>query len=365
MKIISGKIHMPQKVVIYGPEGIGKSTFAAAFPDPLFIDTEGSTNRLDVKRMERPESWAMLVQQVDYVLKNPDCCKTLVIDSADWAEKLAINFICQKFKLDGIESMGWGKGYTYLEEEFGRLLNRLQDVIDVGVNVVLTAHSQIKKFERPDELGAYDRWELKLQKKTSPLLKEWADMVLFANYKIIVTNVDNQGAIKGKNKAQGGRRMLYTAHTPAWDAKNREGLEMELPLDFASIAHIFEDRKEVGKETEIKEPYTRAEQKEENKVKENIEETKEETKEEIEVTEVTEEKIEIPLVAHKELNQLLMANDVYPHEVERVVFQKGYYPEGAKIDVYDERFIDGVLVGAWEQVFNAIKENRKNEEENK
>ena len=87
--------------------------------------------------------------------------------------------------------------------------------------MVLTAHAQIKKFEQPDELGAYDRWELKLEKKTAPLTKEWADMVLFANYKTMVVNVDNQGAAKGKNKAQGGQRVMFTTHHPAWDAKNR------------------------------------------------------------------------------------------------------------------------------------------------
>ena len=75
--------------------------------------------------------------------------------------------------------------------EFGRFLNALQDLVDKGVHVVLTAHSQVRKFERPDEMGAYDRWELKLQKKTALLLKEWADIVLFANYKVIVSNVDN------------------------------------------------------------------------------------------------------------------------------------------------------------------------------
>lgn len=43
-QITRGLIVKPQKVVVYGPEGIGKTTFAADFPDPLFIDTEGSTN---------------------------------------------------------------------------------------------------------------------------------------------------------------------------------------------------------------------------------------------------------------------------------------------------------------------------------
>ena len=64
----------------------------------------------------------------------------------------------------------------------------------------------MRKFEQPDELGAYDRWELKLGKKTSsqisPLVKEWADMVLFANYKTYAVAVDKDG-------------KKFKAHVPA------------------------------------------------------------------------------------------------------------------------------------------------------
>ena len=79
--------------------------------------------------------------------------------------------------------------------------------------MVLTAHAQIRKFEQPDELGAYDRWELKLGKKTSsqtsPLIKEWADMLLFANYKTFSVAVDDKGK---KRKAQGGEQgYVYLA----------------------------------------------------------------------------------------------------------------------------------------------------------
>lgn len=239
MNITRGKIESAQKVVIYGPEGIGKSTFASQFPDPLFIDTEGSTKQLDVARMDPPSSWTMLMAQVDYVIANPNVCKTLIIDTADWAEKLAIEFIANKHRVNSIGDIAYGNGYTYLEEEFGRFLNKLTELVRRGIHAVLTAHSKITKFERPDEMGAYDRWELKLQKKTSPLLKEWADMVLFANYKTQVVNVDNQGAVKGKNKAQGARRMMYTNHTPSWDAKNRHGLPEEIDFAYSSIAHIF------------------------------------------------------------------------------------------------------------------------------
>lgn len=210
MQIIKGKIPSAKKITIYGPEGIGKSTFAAQFPDPVFIDTEGSTKEMDVARFKKPTSWTMLLEQINYVKNNPDICRTLVIDTIDWAEAMCVEHICAKHHKDGLESFGYGMGYVYVKEEFGRFLNSLEEVVNAGVNVVLTAHAQIRKFEQPDEMGAYDRWELKLGKKTSsqtaPLVKEWSDALLFANYKTYSVAADDKGK---KHKAQGGTREKH------------------------------------------------------------------------------------------------------------------------------------------------------------
>lgn len=235
LNITRGKLSGSRKYVFYGVEGIGKSTFASKFPDPVFIDTEDSTKELDVARFEKPTSWTMLLEQVKHVIANPGCCKTLVIDTADWAEQLEIAELCTARGWKGLEDAGYGKGYQYSAEEFGKLLNLLSEVTYKGVDVVMTAHAWLRKVELPDEIGSYDHWEMKTSKKVAPLIREWADAVFFANYKTIVVNVDGQGAQKGKNKAQGGKRMLYTAHTPFWDAKNRLGLPEELPLDFDAI----------------------------------------------------------------------------------------------------------------------------------
>ena len=239
MQIIRGIIQSAQKIVIYGPEGIGKSTLASKFPAPLFLDTEGGTKHLDVARLKTPTSWTMLLQQIDYFKADPMQFQTLVIDTADWAERLCVEHICGKGKVEGIEDFGYGKGYVYLAEEFGRLLDKLTEIVERGVHVVVTAHAMMRKFEQPHEVGAYDRWELKLQRKTAPLLKEWADMLLFANYLTYVVNVDNQGAAKGKNKAQGGKRVLYTTHNPCWDAKNRTNMPEMMDMDYKNIARFI------------------------------------------------------------------------------------------------------------------------------
>lgn len=236
MQITRGVIPSATKTLIYGSEGIGKSTLASQFPNPLFIDTEGSTKQMDVARLPVPETWQDILDEVKYVYQNPDCCDALVIDTADWAEMKCVKKL---FGDAGIESPGYGKGYVMLAEEFQKLLSELDKVIAVGIHIVLTAHAQMRKFEQPDEMGAYDRWELKLQKKTAPLVKEWADMILFCNYKTIVVNVDGQGAAKGRNKVRGGERVMYTTHHNCWDAKNRYGLESPLPMKFESISSVI------------------------------------------------------------------------------------------------------------------------------
>ena len=232
--IQTGKIETAKKVVIYGPEGIGKSTLASKFPRPVFIDCEGSTKELDVARYPAPFTWNEILAYINDAVINKTC-DTLVIDTADWAEQFCIKHTCEKLNIKNIEDMGYGKGYTYLTQNFTELLAACDNLIASGINVVFTAHAQMRKFEQPDEMGAYDRWEMKLSKRTAPLLKEWADMVLFCNYK---TTVITDSKTNSK-KATGGSRVMFTTHHPCWDAKNRYGLPEVMDMDFAGIAHLF------------------------------------------------------------------------------------------------------------------------------
>jgi GTPase SAR1 family protein len=234
LNITRGIVARPQKVVIYGPEGIGKTTLASQTPDPLFIDTEGGSAHLDVRRIEGLKDWEELLSTVKEVAVTKDICKTLVLDTADWAEQLAIAHILDKYKQPSIEAFGYGKGYTYIGEEFTRLLDALDMVIAGGMNVVVTAHAKMRKFEQPDEMGAYDRWEMKLTRQSAPLLKEWCDLLLFCNYETFVVSTENKTA-----KAQGGKRVMYTSHHPCWDAKNRHGLPDKLDLDYRYLKPIF------------------------------------------------------------------------------------------------------------------------------
>lgn len=235
MKIIQGKLTRPQRVCIYGVESVGKTTFASSFPNPLFLDVEGGTAHLDVPRAEI-STWAELTKAVDEC-KGLDF-QTIVIDSIDWAEKLCVETLLAEGKKTSIEDYGYGKGYVMLAERITRFLALLDALIDAGKNVVLIGHSQVKRVEPPDLMTAYDRYELKLSRQVSPLIKEWADELWFFQFRTKVVESEN-----GKARGVGGKiRIILTTHAAAYDAKTRSGLAEELPMEWESVAGLFQKR---------------------------------------------------------------------------------------------------------------------------
>lgn len=324
LNITTGRVARPQKLVFYGVEGIGKTSLAAQTPDPLFIDTEGGTAHLDVRRLQKPASWEELIALVKEVAATPDVCRTLVLDTADWAEQMCIDHICAKYKQPGIESFGYGKGYTYLAEEFSRLLTTCDEVILSGKNVVITAHAKMRKQELPDEQGAFDRWELKLSKQTAPLLKEWPDALLFLNFKTLVVATDSN-----THKAQGGKRVMFTSHHPCWDAKNRHGLPEEMELSYASIAPIFGDTNAAPQ-----------------------------TVSPLQIQPSVPAQQPLPTVLPETLAILTEWMDkagIKAEEIQKLVAQKGHFPPETTIDQYPEKFVRGWLMHNWAQVVTTIE----------
>lgn len=231
------------RCVIYGPEGIGKSTLASNFPDAVFIDFEHGTDSMDVARFNTPKGYDLLIDLLNSISQE-DCCKTVVLDTADRLEQMIIEHVCNKHQIRSIEDAGYGKGYTYIAETWLKVMEACDKIIDSGKNVVIVAHAQMRKFEQPDEMGAYDRWELKLSRKSAPLLKEWADMLLFCNYK---TNVVTDEKTKSK-KAIGGKRVMYANHSPVYDAKNRFGLPDQMEMDFDCLSSVFKSPEQIREE---------------------------------------------------------------------------------------------------------------------
>lgn len=234
IKIERGRRHTPARAVIYGTEGIGKSTLAAAFPSPVILDTEEGTHHLDVARAA-VGSWDELRTAVAEIGQTRGEFRTVVIDSADWAERLLIDHVCAEHRKKSIEDFGFGKGFTHVAEGFGRLLASCDGLVGLGFHVVFVAHAKVQRTSPPDLSDGYDRYELKLSKQVAPLLKEWCDLLVFANYETRTTT-----GTDGRTKAVGGkRRIMHTERAAAWDAKNRYGLEPVLAMDIDSLAPIF------------------------------------------------------------------------------------------------------------------------------
>lgn len=309
LNISSGIIRRPVRMVIFGPEGIGKTLLSAHAPNPLLMDIEDGSTQLDVHRISNIQSWEEAMAIIEEVAKTPGICETFVVDTVDRLEQLCIKYVCTKFKQNSLEAFPYGRGYNILGEEFTKFLTACDQVIAAGINVIIVAHAKMRKFEQPDEMGSYDRWELKLTRQVSPLIKEWSDLLLFANYQTVIVTSENN-----TRKPTGGKRVMYASHHPAWDAKNRFNLPDMMDLDFACIAHIF------GKPAPAP-----AEPK--------------------------------PI---DQLRALMTEAGITDAQLQKVVASKGHYPADAAIDTYEEKFITGWCIKHFAAIKNMIKEDQNN-----
>jgi len=234
LQITRGRRQAAVRGTIYGIEGIGKTTLATQFPVPLVLDTEDGTNHLDVARASIHD-WKSLTLALTELAVNAQGFKTVIIDSADWAEKLLIEWLLKTSGKKSIEDFGFGKGYTMVAEHWTRFLASCDVLIGQGINVVFVAHSTVKRTSPPDQTDGFDRYELKLTKQTAPLLREWCDLLLFCNYRTKLVEGND-----GRLKATGGKdRIMHAEHSAAWDAKNRFNLPAEMPMDIGQLHGIF------------------------------------------------------------------------------------------------------------------------------
>lgn len=251
LQITKGKLAGAVRAIISGTEGIGKSTLATKIPDSLVVDIEDGSRQIDCARVMALD-WRAIEWTVDELIKDTQGFRAIVFDTADWLERALIEWMLKQANKKSIEDFGYGKGYTMLQEHFSRFLAKCDKLIAKGVHVVFVAHTKVSRVSPPDQTDGYDRYELKLTKQVSPLLKEWSELYLFANYKVqIVEGTD------GKLKAQGGKeRVMYANRTAAFDAKNRFGLPDEMPMDFAQIATVFSGAAPLLAEPPVSQPVT-------------------------------------------------------------------------------------------------------------
>lgn len=229
--VVTGKQKQPVRVLVYGVDGIGKTTFGASAPKPIFLGAETGTSQMDVPRFPTPEAWQELHDAVRELASEKHDYETLVIDSLDWAEPLCWKALCEKEGVPSIEKVGggFGKGYVAAVDEWRLLLASLERLAAVkGMHVILIAHSQVKTFKNPAGED-YDRYQIKLHEKSAGLVREWCDAVLFANYEVGIKKDERTKRVRG---IETGARLLYTTFSAAWEAKNRYSLPPEIPLSW-------------------------------------------------------------------------------------------------------------------------------------
>ena len=224
---------LPPRWMLYGTDGIGKSTFAAGCPKPIFLPTEDGCTRIAVDQFPRITEWSQLFEAIRTLCTEKHDYQTVILDSGDWAQPLAIEHVCQEEFNGSMASFdAYGKGYKSLLREWCKLLSALDFLhkrrnMEVGI----IAHAVVRPFHNPAG-DDYDRYESNLISTQSTSLwaktKEWCDLVMFANLEVI-TRKDESGKAKAKGilKKGDGQRVVYTAPTAAWDAKVRAGWSLD------------------------------------------------------------------------------------------------------------------------------------------
>jgi hypothetical protein len=224
------------RMMLYGVEGIGKTTFASAAPDPIFICTEDGLGALQVSHFPLATKASDVLDAIGTLITEDHEFKTVVVDSVDWLDNL---IWADVESTHDAKDLAYGKGAMIVADRWREVLaglNKLRN--DKGMVVILLAHCQIKRFDSP-EVEPYDRYQPKLQERSNAILREWVDAVLFANYKTIVRK-DDVGFNKTNNRGiSTGERLLYTSEKPAYMAKNRYGLPDSLPMSWEAFTQAL------------------------------------------------------------------------------------------------------------------------------
>ena len=226
----------PPRLVIYGPEGVGKTTLAAQLRKPVFIAAEdGLPNGL---AMLRPTNYAEVLECIEVLLNGEHDYQNVVLDSTTviepWLHDHVVATVPNEkgVMVKNIIAYGYNKGFDHAEKEWRTNLlagfNALRE--HRGMGICLIAHMALERVENP-ETDPYDKFQIKVQKKAAAALCEWGDAVLFVNQKVTAVKAGENRSGEERKRAVGtGDALIYTTSRPAWQAKNRYRMPREIPL---------------------------------------------------------------------------------------------------------------------------------------
>jgi hypothetical protein len=231
--IIKGKRSEPLRILIYGSEGIGKSTWACQAPSPIVIPTEDGLGGLEVDSFTLAHSTGDVLHAIGQLYDEEHDYHTVVVDSMDWLEALIWLDVCRAANASDIAAIPYARGYSASAKSLKNVIDRLDDLRAHGMTVIMTAHAAVERFNDPMS-DPYDRYRLKLHKTAAALLFEWCDVVGFATHDHIM-KVSDVGFGQKTQRAISSGRVLRLTGCAAWAAKNRCDLPDKLPLAWSAF----------------------------------------------------------------------------------------------------------------------------------
>ncbi|OSM04167.1 hypothetical protein MAIT1_04018 [Magnetofaba australis IT-1] len=203
------------------------------------MGVEDGSAHLDVARFPQPKTWEEVLDAIQALFQEEHNFKTLVLDSIDWAERLAAESVCKEHGVKTLEDIPYGKWKGYLLSRFTDLLRALDALHQArGMIILLIGHAEIRTFNDPEN-EPYDRYVMKCQDKVSAMIREWCDINLFANFDTC-TRVVGQGFNAKAKGVSYGKRFIYSQRRAAFDAKSRFPIPDRLPLEWDTFWNAYQ-----------------------------------------------------------------------------------------------------------------------------